>query len=142
VIVPVVDARGVMRSVRAIRVKEAETPKRLPPCGHRAAGLVLANGGARRMLAEQLGDLPSPLRIVIVEGEPDYLTWATRFSDADEDAPVVLGVVSGSWTPEIATRIPWRARVVVWTHRDVAGDRYAANIAATLSARAELWRAG
>jgi len=142
IIMPVADAHGAMRSVRAIRVMDCDLPKRLPPAGHRASGLVLADAGARLVLARRLADLPSPVRIVVVEGEPDYLTWATRFSDADEDAPVVIGVVSGAWTPEIAARIPDDSRVAVWTHHDPAGDRYAADIAGTLGMRVQLWRAG
>lgn len=141
VVVPVYDSRGAICSLRAVRVTDGDTPKRLPPARHRAAGLVLADAGARRMLAGHLAMLPSPLRIVIAEGEPDYLTWATRFSDADEHAPVVLGVVAGAWTSEIAGRIPDGSRVAIWTHCDLAGDGYAAKIAETLGARVELWRA-
>lgn len=45
-VLPVVDASGSIRSVRAWRVVEGESPKRLPPAGHRASGLVLSSTAA------------------------------------------------------------------------------------------------
>lgn len=136
-LLPTYDASGVMRSVRAWRVEGAEdTPKRLPPSGHRAAGLVLADGFAVSMLETGKG----ARRVLIVEGEPDFLTWATRFSDADLDAPVVLGVLSGAWTPELAARVPSGARVIVRTHHDASGDKYAEQINATLRERCTVLR--
>lgn len=142
VVVPTYDELGSVRSLRAIRITGSDTPKRLPPAGHRASGLVLADAGGRQLLAGHLLELPQPLCIVIAEGEPDFLTWATRFSDANEDAPVVLGVLAGAWTSEIAARIPSGSRIAVWTHHDPAGERYAAAIAEMLWARTDLWRAG
>jgi hypothetical protein len=62
------------------------------------------------------------------------------FSDANELAPAVLGIVNGSWTEEIAARIPDGTRVVVRTHSDGAGDDYAAKIVHSLSARCSLSR--
>ena len=82
-----------------------------------------------------------PLRLVIAEGEPDFLTWASRLSADAEFAPVaVLGIVAGAWTPAIAARIPDGARVVVRTHHDEAGRKYAAQIHATLTGRCRLAR--
>lgn len=139
-VLPVVDHHGDVRSLRAWRIVDGESPKRLPPAGYRASGLVLACPFARAMLAGNLEGLPMPLRIVVVEGEPDFLTWATRFSDADESAPVVLGVLSGSWTSELASRIPDGARIVIRTHADAAGLRYATQVARTLSGRCSVLR--
>src|ERR1041384_3239889 len=65
-LVRVFDADGVWRSLRAWRVTEGSSPKRLPPGGHKAAGLVLANKAAQTMLRGE----PSSRRIVITEGEP------------------------------------------------------------------------
>jgi hypothetical protein len=81
-----------------------------------------------------------PLRVVVVEGEPDFLTWATRFSDADEDVPVVLGVLSGGWSNDMAMRIPDDARVVIRTHHDPAGDAYADVVRESLGPRCEVLR--
>lgn len=129
-IVPVFDAAGLWRSVRAIRITDGDTPKRLPPAGHRAAGLVLANRAAILMLR---GDL-KPERLIVAEGEPDWLTWTTRTDHA------VVGVLSGAWTAEHAARVPAGCVVVIRTHADEAGEHYAAELAATLG-HARLWRA-
>lgn len=130
IIVPAYDTHGVMRSVRAWRfVKDTTTPKRLPPAGYRASGLVLAEGLARQIL--RTGAAPPwwppdvPAEFIVMEGEPDFLAIATRASDADAVAPAVLGVVSGSITPELLARLPERTRVTVATHHDPAGDHYA-----------------
>ena len=109
-----------------------------------ATGMVLA-GGVGRMVLET-GAAPSwwpkgePLRLVVTEGETDFLTWATRHGDAVEDAPAVLGLWSGSWTAEIAARIPDGSRVAVRTDDDDKGDRYAARVWRDLAGRCELYR--
>lgn len=127
----VYDHLGKWRSVRAGRVWAAESPKRLPPAGHRAAGLVLANAPALALLTGRTTD---PERIIFAEGEPDWHTWAQQF-----DGPV-FGVLSGSWNIEFAKRIPARSEILIWTHADQAGDRYADQIAKTLENKAEIWR--
>lgn len=124
------DADGVCRSVRAWRVTEGDSPKRLPPGGCRASGLVLANAAAWRVLRGGQAD-----ELVVSEGEPDWLTWATRWDGA------VLGIVSGSWTPELSARLENVERVIVRTDRDEAGDRYAEQILKSLTGKCELWRA-
>lgn len=141
-LVPAFDDKGVMQSVRAIRIEgEKDTPKRLPPSGHRAGGLVLADSLARLVLAgEDHASRSSPLRIIVCEGEPDFLTWATRFSDADQDAPAVVGVLGGAWTAEHAARIPDGAEVLIDTHHDEAGERYGAEVWRTLAGRCTVTR--
>jgi hypothetical protein len=139
----VYDATGEMSSVRAWCVRPSEGPKRLPPAGYRATGLVLACGGAIALLAAgRLPEGPSPLRVLVVEGEPDFLTWATHFSDADTNAPLVFGVVSGAWTEAIASRIPDGTRVIIRTHHDSVGDGYAEVVRRTLHDRCILVRPG
>lgn len=114
------------------------------PAGFAVAGLVMADALGRELLTT--GRRPAwwpaevPFRVVVAEGEPDFLTWATRWADSAEDAPAVLGVVAGSWTAELAARIPDGARVIVRTHADKDGDKYAANIRATLAGRCEVRR--
>lgn len=127
----VYDAAGVWRSLRAWRLGDGSSPKRLPPAGHKAAGLVLANRLGVRLLRGE----PAPKRIVVVEGEPDHLVR----SIASPDLPVI-GVLSGSWHPGYADRIPWGAEVVIRTHNDQAGNRYAEQIIATIRHRARVWR--
>jgi len=77
---------------------------------------------------------------VIAEGEPDWLTWASRQADSDEQGPAVFGVESGSWTAEIAARIPDSTRIVIRTHLDASGETYARKIATTLSPRCRVLR--
>jgi hypothetical protein len=142
-LLPMYDQTGCMRSVRAWCVRPSDDPKRLPPAGHRATGLVLACGGAATLLATgRPPEAPSPLRVLVVEGEPDFLSWATRFSDADASAPLVFGVVSGAWTEGIASRIPDGTRVIVRTHHDAVGDGYAEVVRRTLHNRCTLLRPG
>jgi len=132
VIVPVFDANGAMRSVRAWRVNGVEGPKRLPPAGCRASELVLANGAGVDVLS---GKSRAPCRVVVCEGEPDWMTWSLR-------APwhPVFGVLSGSWSPAFAQRIPYGSEVIVRTHHDDAGDRYAAEVIKTTRDRAVVRR--
>jgi len=131
-IVPAYDHDGAMRSVRAWRVLEGgDVPKRLPPSGCKASGLVQANLFALHLLRGETG----PTRIVIAEGEPDYLVWATRF-----DGPVI-GIGSGSWTEDFASKIPLGSTVILRTDRDDAGERYARAIAKTCEGRCQIRRA-
>jgi hypothetical protein len=131
-LVPVVDATGQLRSVRAVRVKEGESPKRLPPGGHRAAGLVMANDLALA-LARGTWTPSTDLRFAVrvVEGEPDFLTVLTAPASI---ATALLGIVGGSWSNDFAVRIPRHALCAVQTHDDAAGERYAAEVGSSLEA--------
>ncbi len=133
-VVPVYDYAGNLRSVRAIRVVDGDGPKRLPPAGHRASGLVQACSLGLAMLRGTF----VPARVLVVEGEPDFLTAATKQTPK---AYARLGITSGSWCAEIASRIPESASVLLFTHTDDAGDRYAAAIQASLPKhRLSRWR--
>lgn len=136
-ILPVFDAIGIMRSVRAWRVVEGDSPKRLPPTGHKAAGLVLACEIAQAMLRGTY----APPRVLILEGEPDFLTWASMPAfDYGGTITAMIGVVSGAWSEELAARVPTGARVVVRTHHDASGDKYAEAINETLRDRCKVLR--
>jgi DNA primase len=126
-ILPVYDASGALRSVRAWRVIDGVSPKRLPPGGCKAHGLFLACPMA---LAWLRGG--EAMRTLIVEGEPDFLvaaTWRMR------ERTAVIGILSGAWTTTLAARFVAGQRVLVWTHRDRAGDAYAQPVAASLIPR-------
>jgi hypothetical protein len=141
-LVPAYDAFGRMRSVRALSVDGTVDPKGLSPAGYATRHLVLACGQGVAMLLggwERSGGEPHP-RVVITEGEPDFLTWATRSSDAAESVPIVLGVFPGAWSDELARRIPEGARVVVRTHRNPVGDAYAEAIRRSLEGHATVYR--
>lgn len=139
-VLPVFDALGGMRSVRAWRVVAGDGPKRLPPSGYRASALVMADATARALLEGGRWPDGADGRVVFVEGEPDFLTWATRFSDSADRVPAIMGITSGSWTGELAARIPDGARVIVRTHHDAAGDAYAARIRDTIAGRCTVLR--
>jgi len=144
IIVPVVDANGVVRSVRASRVGPGDTPKRLPPAGHKASGLVMADAMAVEVL--RAGAWPSwapgPAQIVIAEGEPDWWTWAVRTPLHRIPKHACIGIFSGAWTADIAARIPDGAKVAIWTDHDAAGEKYAQQIADSLADRCTLIRGG
>lgn len=119
------DANGVWRSLRAIRVAgDADTPKRLPPSGYSTKGLVMANRAGVLLLRDPEA---APVDVVIVEGEPDWLTWATRTPERP-----VFGVIGGSWHSGFAARVPRGSRVILRTHDDPAGHRFAADIVRSL----------
>ena len=142
-IVGLYDAGGVMRTVRAGRIIEGNTPKRLPPAGHKAGQVVMADTVALEVL--RLGKAPDyiaePLRIIIAEGEPDWLTWATnRPLDSRKPPFGVLGILAGAWCAELAARIPSGAHVIIRTDHDQAGEKYAADIIRTLASRCTVRR--
>ena len=131
-IVPMYDASGVGRSVRARCVTAAPwegAPKALPPTGYSQRGLVMASQVGRMLLRGEA----APHRVVVAEGEPQWLAACLAWPER-----AVFGVVPGSWSQAIADRVPLGAEVVLVTdHGDVrgAGDRYADQIAATLAGR-------
>jgi hypothetical protein len=96
----------------------------------------MADARALAMLAGKA----RPVALLVAEGVPDHLTWATRYKASDDSAPAVLGVLSGSWSDELAARVPDGLRVAVRVHRDDAGNHYAARICASLAARCEVHR--
>lgn len=151
---PMYSAAGILESfhTRAIdepAVKAAGIPKALAPSGNDSAGrrfgvkgLVFADPLARLLL--QTGEAPrwweGEHLVIVAEGEPNWMTWATRYSDADKDAPAVFGVIAGSWNEEIAARVPGGCRVSVRTDADAAGQKYADKICRTLAGRCRVAR--
>lgn len=151
-VLPAWDAHGQLRSLRFRAICGAEVKAR-PPNGkadprneadgerrsYSVAGLLLACPVGRWLLADapKLRDVWDG-RVVVTEGEPDFLTWATRSAVAP--APAVFGLWSGSWTPELAARIPDGARVVVRTHHDGTGAKYARAVVETLTGRCDVRR--
>lgn len=140
-IVPMVDAEGRVRSLLA-RCVRATDVKSLAPSSFERRGLIMADGLARQVLTSaarpQWWPMDRELRMIVGEGEPDYLTIATAWGDSDECAPATLAVVNGGWLPEFAQRIPNRPDVtlVVATHSDASGERYAAGVLASFAGRA------
>jgi hypothetical protein len=137
-IVPLYDERGLMRSVLARSIAQGAEIKSYAPAGFTRSRLVMACPFGRWLLAtgvmpEWWNNERQSLRIVIAEGEIDFLTCATQWSDAAEHAPATLGIVSGSWCDGIAARVPPEVTVVIATDHDDAGEKYAAAIAKSLA---------
>jgi hypothetical protein len=135
-IVPCFDELGALRSVLA-RSATGAAPKSIGPSGFSRRGLIMADRVAQQVF--QSGQRPQwfgahELRIVVAEGEVDFLLAATSASDADEYAHASLGIFSGSFTPSIAERIPDRSVVVIATDDDEPGLRYAVAIKQRLCA--------
>jgi len=129
-------------SLRARRIVPGD-PKSLAGRGISTRGQVMADALGRYLLVHRRvpPDWPvnQQLLVVIAEGEIDFLTLGTWWPD-EHPSPAVLGVVSGSWTPEIAACIPDGARIEIRTDPDEAGDRMAVGICATFSGRCEVER--
>lgn len=141
-LVQLVDAAGVPRSLIARSTDPKALRKSLAPSGFERRGLVLAGSLARQVL--ETGGRPSwwedvPLRVVICEGEVDWLTWATRVVEQGRyppgQEPACIGIEAGAWTAATAARIPDGAVVFVDTDRDEQGEKYAAAIVATFADR-------
>lgn len=130
-VVPVYDCDGAMRSLRAWRIEGDAPAKRVPPAGCKATGLLMANRNAVRLLREA----SSPRRVLVVEGEPDFCTAGVRWPDL-----AIFGVISGGWTDGFAQRVPLGSEVIVATHHDEAGEKYAALVTKSVRARAVVSR--
>lgn len=145
-VIPLYDARGQLRSVLGRAVVPAER-KSIAPRGYARAGLVMADRLGRELLAT--GRVPADCdgRVIVVEGEPDFLVAATQTQLEGDRLPAVIGIVQGAWVPDVAARIPSGTTVVVATHADPAGEKYARRINDSLAKRArsgalclERWR--
>lgn len=146
VVVRMFGATGRVESIhaRSVDPKCPKGDKAAAAAGAELRGLVMADDLGRAML--EAGGAPAwwppgkPLDVVIAEGEPDFLTDALAWG-----APAVpcvagvavLGVVAGSWTADLAARIPSGARVAVRPHDDDAGRKYTDRIVETLAERCQ-----
>ena len=128
---PLVDYAGHVRSVKA---RPLGSGKGKAPAGFPVGKLVLANRAALAVLRGDAGDTPP--ETIVVEGEPDWLTFAASFADLP-----VIGAASGAWSEAFAQRFPREIGWWIGTDDNEAGDRYAREIAATLRAPAAVMRA-
>lgn len=137
VLVPLFSADGALESLHARCVLPcAPGEKAASPSGAEVRGLVMADGPALGMLRGEV----RPDGVIVAEGVPDFLTWATHYR-TDALRPVaVLGVIAGSWTEALAARVPDGVDVWIRTHADEAGHKYADRIAATLASRCPVAR--
>lgn len=146
VVVPMYGAGGALESLHARALAPVDPKgrdKAAAVADAESVGLVFADALGRLMLAgAPAAELVRAVGLVVAEGEPAWLAWATAYGDADA-APAVLGIVAGSWTAEVAARVPDGTRVTVDTDRDDPkgnGDRYAEEVRKTLASRCEVRR--
>lgn len=145
-VVPLYDAAGRMRAFRFRRVATsgAQEMKAAPCTRFCARGLVMADSAALQML--RTGAVPEwwadgdeqPFSVVIAEGETDFLSFASRAAEQDYATlryPAVVGIVSGSITVEIFSRIPDGTRIISAVDHDGAGQHYHAAITTALHER-------
>lgn len=142
-IVPMFGPSGRMESVHARALMPTDPgEKAASPAGVEMRGLAMANPLCQLMLSgaplsdgAPANELVARVPLWVAEGLPDFLTLACNWSDADDDAPAVLGVIAGSWTEALAARVPDGCEVVIATDPDSTGDKYADRIAETFAAR-------
>ena len=141
-LVPLFGPRGDMKSVHARSVLDPpRQPKGVSPRGFMVGGLVMADCPGQSLLLDgNWWSEEEPCRVLIVEGATDHLKASTSVREDDPLAPAVLGILSGSWSQEIADRIPVGSMVTLATHDDRAGDRYADAICETLVNRCRVYR--
>ena len=129
-------------SVRARRITAGD-PKSVSGRGLTSKNVVMSDSLGRQLLATR--SLPhewpatARLRLVIAEGEIDFLTLATWWPD-EHPSPAVWGIVSGSWSHDLAACVPSGTSVELRTDPDPAGERLAEQVNATLGARCEVVR--
>lgn len=138
-LVPLVDSTGTVVTVRARSVVADAKPKTLAPGAFEVRGSVAADLVALSVLRGAPVVVWNRV-LVVTEGIPDTLTWATNRSDGTESTFGVIGVDSGSWTDDVAARIPDGTEVAIWTHHDPSGDSYARNVADSLRGRCNVRR--
>ncbi|MEQ8461757.1 MAG: virulence-associated E family protein [Sandaracinaceae bacterium] len=131
-IVPAFDHHGARRSVIGRNVRK---PKSVGPTERNRKGLVLACPLGRHLLEHgavppTLGERP---RVVLGEGEVDFLAWATEPYRGERYAS--WGIFSGSLRPELFDRLPTGMTVVCATDADPPGDRYAEKVTHLLAER-------
>lgn len=137
-LIPLYDHSGKLRSLKARAVRPHEN-KELAPQGFPVSGLVMADIMGRRVLRGEAPDWWRP-EFVVVEGGPDFLTWAHRQSDSTEGGPAVIGVFSGSWSDAIAAHFPTGSPVYLRGHTDASGASYMNTIVCSIAARCQVHR--
>jgi len=142
-VVKLYDTAGEPRSLHARRMgKGAPAPKGAFPRGFEVRGLCMADGPALELLRGDAGTawcVAHGAGLLVAEGVPDFLAYSCAWGpDKPDGWRAVVGIVAGSWTAELAARVPSGTSVAVATHDDDAGHRYASAVRTTLEARCRL----
>lgn len=146
-IVPLYDWRGDLRSFIARSVEFEPVIKSAGLSGYNRRGLIMAGTYGRQMLASGAGGYmhrDDRFRLSIFEGEINWLRGMARGTDCvveERFLPVAfrgaLGIFSGSFTEDVASRVPDRTNVVIATDDDKQGHEYGAQIQRQLGDRVD-----
>lgn len=135
-LMPLRDTSGAPRSFRArwCGTGDVPTPKSLAPAGATSRGLCLADLPTRMMLR---GEPSRVERVLIVEGSPDWITWAVKLNGRMDGKTALIGIVEGSWSAAWAKAIPAGMPVLIRGHHDPdnKGQQIAAAVADSLKGR-------
>jgi hypothetical protein len=149
-IVPLYDFLGEMRSFVARSIERAPAKKSLGVQGYGRRGLVMAGTYGRAMLST--GAIAhwhrlERLRLTIAEGEIDTLRAVATGADDELESDyrpaafrAVLGIFAGSFTRDVASRVPSGTTVVIATDADEQGDKYAADVRDRIGERCDFER--
>lgn len=134
--------RGGIETVIGRTVTEGSQVKSTSARGSRRGLPMLCSLAELAMSGGSLNDLAisawSDFTFVIAEGEIDFLTWVSKRLER----VAVVGIVSGTWTSDVAAAIPSGVTVVIRTDPDNAGDRFARVVAESLGSRVTVLRGG
>lgn len=147
-VVPIFDPDGVCRGARIRWCETEDDPiagylevpcpngaKTRAMAGFDSAGLVMLNLHGWMLLTQRI----LPPKIWVVEGEPDTLTVSVALAKAGR-GDAVIGLFSGAWTWALARAIPEGSEVVLATHDDLQGRKYAEEVQESLHGRATIKR--
>lgn len=126
-VLPLLDHHGTCRSYVSRSLDPTAKIKSRSPTGYTRNGLVMANYAAVDWLRRG-GPLPDRT-LLLMEGETDLIAISSVCELA------AIAIVSGSWTQDWARKLGSYAglRLLVMTDFDKQGDRYAEQVAASLS---------
>lgn len=134
-LLPLFDARGELRSLKARQILPTTGPGRLappgaksvPPAGFDVERLMMMNLPAILMLHhERWQDDERELRVV--EGEPDYWTTVQRVHQSARPTRGVIGIFAGSISIDFVRRLAPGTSLIYDGHQDAVGDGYLAGM--------------
>jgi 5S rRNA maturation endonuclease (ribonuclease M5) len=126
-VIPAYDHTGAARSIHARAIDDSAIRKTTWPQGVDSKGLFFADPRLARPMLRGKGTKAD--KVLICEGLTDYL-WSVQ--SAPEDC-AVIGIASGSIASLNLVRWPSDVKIYIGADPDAAGDRYASEIAASLS---------
>ena len=138
-LVPLYSAHGALTALYARSLRPpiwTHAIRSIPPVVGQS-GHVMANSTALTLLNGN-GEWPAEITwrtVIITGGAADFLEWASAVADG---APAVLGIIPGSWSRELASRIPRGSRVIVRAHANPIASRYAHRVQDALGRRCEV----